>query len=222
MALLHERGYPGDLPLLLQPASSTTGHDPQTEDHQHQEPKKSHHQQDQTNSDQQQQKQCDTQCGLLEAESVRFISSRNVVCGESFFINDASPVNHFEYFRPWFQGLGYYYPSHALPLWVILLFAHLQHALYKLVYRFFPFCPFVTPAETYKAGVTHNFSCIKAQQRFGYAPTRPNDQTEVVKYLIDKGYTKKNSDWNPGLLVLVLGFILLAFILCYSIFPSSC
>lgn len=217
MALLHERDYPGDLPpLLLQQPASTDSHDPKIEGHHH-DSKNPHHKQDPKNSEHQHQ---NTQSGPSEAVSAGVSSSPYSVSGEAFFINDASPVNHFEYFRPWFQGLGYSFPSHALPLWVILLFAHLQHAVYKLVYRFFPFCPFVTPAETYKAGVKHYFSCRKARERFGYMPTRPNDQTEVVKYLINKGYSKKNSGCNPGQFVLILGFIFIAFLLCYSLLSS--
>ncbi|KAK4302332.1 hypothetical protein Pmani_025569 [Petrolisthes manimaculis] len=241
LALLYERGYPGDLlPLLRQHPTCTTDHDPNNEgqqqhqqhhpkhynDHQQQhDPKTDHDHQQQhhpRNSDhlkQQQQQQHNTP----QSVSVGLNSGPFLVSGEAFFINDAAPVNHFEYFRPWFQGLGYSFPSHALPLWIILLFAHLQHAVYKLVYRFFPFCPLFTPAETYKSGVRHYFSCRKAQECFGYAPTRPNDHTEIVKYLIDKGYNNNmNNTGIPGQLVLVLGFILIALTLGYSLFTFLC
>ncbi|KAK3859490.1 hypothetical protein Pcinc_034402 [Petrolisthes cinctipes] len=242
LALLYERGYPGDLPpLLRQHPTSTTDHDPnnegqQQQQHQQQHDHKNYNDQQQQhdpknyhdhqqyhprNSDhpkQQQQQQHNT----TQSVSVGLNSGPSLVSGEAFFINDAAPVNHFEYFRPWFQGLGYSFPSHALPLWIILLFAHLQHAVYKLVYRFFPFCPLFTPAETYKSGIRHYFSCSKAQECFGYAPTRPNDQTAVVKYLIDKGYNNKNNTGTPGQLVLVLGFILIALTLGYSLFTFLC
>lgn len=135
------------------------------------------------------------------------------VSGQAFFISDSAPVSHFEYFRPLFEGLGYSFPPLTLPLWVILLVAYLQEFIYCLVHRFFPFTPFVTPAEAYKSGVTHYCSCRKAMGAFDYSPTRPNDLKQVVEYYKAQGCTKTHKTGLVSLLPLALFFILPVFIL---------
>ncbi|XP_064095954.1 short-chain dehydrogenase/reductase family 42E member 1-like [Macrobrachium nipponense] len=110
--------------------------------------------------------------------------------GEAFLISDEAPKNHFEYFRPWYEGLGYGFPTVRLPLALIMVVAHVQQIIYKRIHDIFPFKPFITPAEVYKSGVTHYFSCAKAKRCFGYAPTRPNDQTQMVEYYKCLGCSK--------------------------------
>ncbi|XP_042864501.1 short-chain dehydrogenase/reductase family 42E member 1-like [Penaeus japonicus] len=134
--------------------------------------------------------------------------SPSTVSGHAFFISDGKPVNHFEYFRPWFEGLGYDFPAMNLPFVFILVFAYLQEFVYRGVHRVFPFTPFVTPAEAYKSGIAHYFSCKKAEAMFGYTPTRPNDQTQAVEYYVRKGFSKSKS---AGLSTL---FVLLMAVLC--------
>lgn len=121
---------------------------------------------------------------LLKGEST------SPCAGEAFFISDEVPKNHFEYFRPWYEGLGYGFPAVRLPLALIMVVAHVQQIIYKMIHNIFPFKPFITPAEVYKSGVTHYFSCSKAKKCFGYAPTRPNDQTQMVEYYKRLGCSK--------------------------------
>lgn len=125
-------------------------------------------------------------------------NSPSPVSGNAFFICDGKPVNNFEFYRPWFEGLGYTYPLFNIPLWMIMTLAKLQEFIYFWVYKFFPFSPFVTPTEANKGGVTHYFSYRKAQTSFGYSPTRPNDQTYHVKYMKEKGFSNTNKwpDWS--------------------------
>ncbi|XP_063600059.1 short-chain dehydrogenase/reductase family 42E member 1-like [Penaeus indicus] len=135
--------------------------------------------------------------------------SSSSVSGHAFFINDGRPVNHFEYFRPWFDGLGHAFPALSLPFAVILAFAYLQEFVYRLVYWMFPFTPFVTPAEAYKSGIAHYFSCRKAEVMFGYRPTRPNDQTQAVEYYVRKGYFRSSSKGTSPLSVILVAVLCL-------------
>lgn len=142
--------------------------------------------------------------------------SASLVSGNAFFICDGQPMHHFEYFRPWFEGLGYDFPRWIMPMWLMLVLAHLQEIIYCLVYKLFPFTPFVTPTEARKCGVTNYFSCRKAQATFGYCPTRPNDQTQVVQYLRDKGFCKDKTSLvgtsvKFALAAIVIGFFVYLF-----------
>lgn len=130
-------------------------------------------------------------CGKEEDSIPSSGDSKPSVSGQAFFINDAKPVSHYDYFQPLFEGLGYSFPAITLPLWVILIVAYFQAGIYCLVHKFFSFSPFVTPAEAYKSGVTHYFSCRKAMVAFGYSPTRPNDLKQMVEYYRARGCTNK-------------------------------
>ncbi|KAG0711677.1 Short-chain dehydrogenase/reductase family 42E member 1 [Chionoecetes opilio] len=140
-------------------------------------------------------------------------TSSPLVCGEAFFISDSAPVSYYEYFRPLFEGLGYSFPAFTLPLGVILAVAYLQAFTYCLVYKYLPFTPLVTPAEAYKSGVSHYCSNRKAARAFHYAPTRPNDLSQVVEYYRRQGCTKGHRTGLVSLLPLALFFILPVFVL---------
>lgn len=137
--------------------------------------------------------------------------SSSSVAGHAFFISEGRPVNHFEYFRPWFDGLGHAFPVLNLPFAFILAFAYLQEFVYRLVYWLFPFTPFVTPAEAYKSGIAHYFSCRKAELMFGYRPTRPNDQTQAVEYYVRKGYVRSSPKGMSTLAVILVAVLCLLF-----------
>ena len=118
---------------------------------------------------------------LIE-ESKDESSSSTSSGGEAFFVNDGCPVNNFEYLKPLVEGLGYSYPVINLPFWFIMTLAVFQQFLYSLIYQFYPFTPFVTPAEAFKTGITHHFVSKKAYKHFGFEPTRPNDLSQIIQF----------------------------------------
>ncbi|XP_068248949.1 short-chain dehydrogenase/reductase family 42E member 1-like [Palaemon carinicauda] len=138
------------------------------------------------------------------------------VSGQAYFISDGFPINHFEYFRPWYEGLEYGFPNVQLPLALIMIVAHVQQIVYNIIHKVYPFKPFITPAEVYKSGVTHYFSCGKATKDFGYMPTRPNDQTQMVEYFKSRNCRKdpaKTGLFNK-LSIQIIFFVILCLI-CY-------
>ena len=105
------------------------------------------------------------------------------IAGEAFFLSDGRPINNLEYFRPLIEHFDRPFPRIRLPMWLMYVLVYFVHFLYSLVYRFFDFTPFLTPAELYKTGVTHHFSIDKARKYFDYNPTRPNDLSGVIAHL---------------------------------------
>lgn len=140
-------------------------------------------------------------------------SNPPLVSGQAFFISDSMPVSYFEYFRPLFEGLGYSFPAFTLPLWVILAVAYLQAFTYCLVHKFFPFTPFVTPAEALKSGVTHYCSSQKAMDTFSYSPTRPNDLKQILEYYRGQGFNRTDKMGMISLVPLAFFFMLPMYVL---------
>ncbi|ODN00943.1 Short-chain dehydrogenase/reductase family 42E member 1, partial [Orchesella cincta] len=95
------------------------------------------------------------------------------------------PINNFEFFRPLMEALDYSYPSLVLPMWLIWMVVYLiqfTHSLCSKIHPGLTFTPMLTPAEVYKTGVTHYFSCDKARMHFGYCPEQPNDISDAIQY----------------------------------------
>ncbi|MCL4154044.1 UNVERIFIED_CONTAM: hypothetical protein GTU68_045094 [Idotea baltica] len=137
--------------------------------------------------------------------------------GNAFFISDEAPVNNFEFFRPLIEGLGYSYPTIDIPFPFIMMFARLQDLVYKHIHNYFPFTPFVTPAEAFKTSRTHYFHCQKARKSFQYNPTRPNDVSQILNFFLDSKINKMNSTNIDVLQVAFCVFLGLA-IFCICIY----
>ena len=99
--------------------------------------------------------------------AARNLVEGGVACGEAYFIGDEEPMNSFEFFRPVIEGLGYPYPKHEVPAWLIRPLLHIWQALHFTVG--FP-QPAISPHELDKVAVTHYASIEKARRHLGYEP----------------------------------------------------
>ncbi|XP_078527660.1 short-chain dehydrogenase/reductase family 42E member 1-like [Lissotriton helveticus] len=149
----------------------------------------------------------------------------HIAAGQSYFISDSRPVNSFEFFRPFVEGLGYTVPTLRLPMCLVYFFAYLSEIVHSLVSRFYNFQPLFTCTEVYKMGVTHYFSMEKAKKELGYqAQTYSlHEAVECFKHL---GHGRKepennqnNVTWNK-IFVALLALMLLAWLLQQSL-PNS-
>lgn len=112
------------------------------------------------------------------------------VVGNSYFISDGEPINNFLFFKPLVEGLGYNYPSHNIPMWVVYYTAFLIELVHSVVGRYiYNFQPLLTRAEVLKTGVTHYFSMKEALQDFGYRPEH-RSLDEVVAWFKERGHGK--------------------------------
>lgn len=120
--------------------------------------------------------------------------------GQAYFISDGEPVNTFRFLKPLTEALGYSEPKLKVPMWLIWFFVYLSQAAYSVVVKVGPsgfrFTPLLTPAEVYKTGVTHYFSCEKAKLHFNYEPERPNDISDVVQYYLLKSKGGKREGFS--------------------------
>lgn len=106
----------------------------------------------------------------------------DVVGGEAYFISDGKPIEHWEYFRPLIEGLGYTYPKWVLPVGLMWIFVLLGQFFLRVFGEIWGAGRglFLSPAELLKTSVTHWFSIDKAKQHFGYAPEDVNDLSGVL------------------------------------------
>jgi nucleoside-diphosphate-sugar epimerase len=94
--------------------------------------------------------------------------------GQSYFINDGQPVNQTEFLMPLIKACGGRDVTIWLPVWMLLAVAYVIQFTCLFVWRltrgaYLP-SPLLLPAEVYKVGVTHTFSCAKATRELGYTP----------------------------------------------------
>ncbi|XP_063802029.1 short-chain dehydrogenase/reductase family 42E member 1 isoform X2 [Pseudophryne corroboree] len=132
---------------------------------------------------------------------------RHVAAGQPYFIADGEPVDNFEFFRPFVEGLGYKFPTVRLPLFLIYFMAHLTEWVHFLISPVYNFQPLLTRAEVYKTGITHYFCLEKAKKELGYEPM-PFTMHDVVDWYRSQGYGKRVKGysllWDVGLLVLLI------------------
>ncbi|KAG9474928.1 short-chain dehydrogenase/reductase family 42E member 1 [Eleutherodactylus coqui] len=132
-----------------------------------------------------------------------------IAAGQAYFIADATPIDNFQFFRPFIEGLGYKFPSFRVPLFLIYCMSYLTEWLHFLIRPIYNFQPLLTRAEVYKTGVTHYFSTDKAKKELGYEPESFTMQ-EVVEWYRARGYGKNNQKGkSPNFLWDVVVFVLL-------------
>ena len=94
--------------------------------------------------------------------------------GCSYFINDGQPVNQTAFLMPLIKACGGRDVAIWLPVWLVLCVAYVIQYTCLFVWwltrgAYLP-SPLLLPAEVYKVGVTHTFSCAKATRELGYTP----------------------------------------------------
>ena len=107
------------------------------------------------------------QCFLCAVDELaNEVNPRVAPCGQAYFVNDGGAIDNFEFFRPLIEARGRDFPTFVLPVWLALALASVFEGLHAA----FGVEPFLTRAEVYKVGVTHNFAIDKARRELGYQP----------------------------------------------------
>ncbi|XP_040266466.1 short-chain dehydrogenase/reductase family 42E member 1 [Bufo bufo] len=134
---------------------------------------------------------------------------KHIAAGQAYFVADAAPIDNFQFFRPFIEGLGYKFPSFRVPLFFVYFMSYLTEWLHFLIRPIYNFQPLLTRAEVYKTGVTHYFSLNKAKKELGYEP-KPYTMQEVVEWYRTRGYGKKvKKTKSPSVLWDVVVFVVL-------------
>jgi len=100
-------------------------------------------------------------------EAARHLTPGSPLCGQAYFVTDGSPVNYFEFFRPFVEALGLAFPTLKLPAAPLRLVIW----LWELLGRLLPLpAPPLTLLELRKIVVPHYSSIAKARRDFGWTP----------------------------------------------------
>ncbi|CAH8310797.1 unnamed protein product [Eruca vesicaria subsp. sativa] len=103
-----------------------------------------------------------------------------VAAGQPYFVSDGSPVNTFEFLRPFLRSLDYDIPKYTLSVPVAVTLGKIFQGVYTVLYPWLSKSwlpqPLILPAEVYKVGVTHYFSYLKAKEELGYVPFKSSKE----------------------------------------------
>ncbi|KAG2296630.1 hypothetical protein Bca4012_001884 [Brassica carinata] len=103
-----------------------------------------------------------------------------VAAGQPYFVSDGSPVNTFEFLRPFLRSLDYDLPKFTISVPVALTLGKIFQGVYTVFYPWLSKSwlpqPLILPAEVYKVGVTHYFSYLKAKEELGYVPFKSSKE----------------------------------------------
>jgi hypothetical protein len=102
-----------------------------------------------------------------EIEAARHLIPGSPLAGEPYFITDGAPINHFEFFRPIVEGLGFEFPTRRIPGWVL---HETMRAWEFLHWSLRAPRPPLTPLEVRKIVVSHYNRIDKARRDFGWTP----------------------------------------------------
>lgn len=145
-------------------------------------------------------------------------ADRELVGGKAYYISDKKPMNNWLFMRPFFEGLGFKFPSIWIPFSVMFKIAHLLEIIHAITSPIFPHQPFANRAEVCKIGVTHYFRTDKAERELGWSRvvTPEEGMNRMVKYFQERQAKRKpkkegNSKFLLGLFaVLFLGVVIAA------------
>ncbi|XP_053256095.1 short-chain dehydrogenase/reductase family 42E member 1 isoform X1 [Podarcis raffonei] len=154
---------------------------------------------------------------ILASEALG-VSKGHRSAGQAYFISDGRPINNFDFFRPFVEGLGYPFPTYRLPLSVVYYFAFLTEMVHSVVGRLYNFQPFLTRTEVYKSGVSNYFSLEKAKRELGYTPC-PHSIKESVEWFKSHGYVHKSRRYTAKHLFRDMVLVLLFAVVILSWFP---
>jgi 3beta-hydroxy-delta5-steroid dehydrogenase/steroid delta-isomerase len=102
-----------------------------------------------------------------EIEAARHLLPGAPLCGQAYFITDGAPLNYFEFFRPFVEGMGFRYPKLRLPASWLYAVAWVWEFLHWAI-AIPP--PAFTRLEVRGFTVTHTSRIDKAKRDFGWEP----------------------------------------------------
>ena len=91
------------------------------------------------------------------------------VCGKAYFISDGEPAAMFDFFRPFFEGLGYKVPAANLPAAPLYFMMKIWEYLH---FKLGIAEPLFSPHELNKLTISTVAYSDAAKRDFGYAPIR--------------------------------------------------
>ena len=103
------------------------------------------------------------------------------VCGKAYFISDGEPAYMFDFFRPFFEGLGYQVPKASIPAAPLrTMVTAWQWLHFKLGIAE----PLFSPHELNKLTISHVINSDAAKRDFGYLPIKSVAvaMTESIEY----------------------------------------
>ena len=106
---------------------------------------------------------------LVDGEicAARHLVPESAACGQAYYVTDGAPINYFEFFRPFVEGLGYRFPRWTMPVWPMRGVAWLGELLH--VYLGLP-APPLSRLELIKIVVSHYNRIDKARRDLGWVP----------------------------------------------------
>jgi 3beta-hydroxy-delta5-steroid dehydrogenase/steroid delta-isomerase len=102
-----------------------------------------------------------------QIEAARHLFPGSPVCGEAYFITDGVPINYFDFYRPFIEGMGFEFPRWRLPapgLYAVAAVWEFLHWTLRIPR------PLLTRMEVRKMTVSHYSRIEKAQRDFGWRP----------------------------------------------------
>ena len=102
-----------------------------------------------------------------QIEAARHLVPGSPVCGQAYFVTDGVPLNYFDFFRPFVEGMGFEYPRRRLPTSLIYAVAAVWEFLHWAIK--IP-APMFTRLEVRKMTVSHYSRIDKARRDFGWEP----------------------------------------------------
>ena len=108
-----------------------------------------------------------------EITAARHLLPGAAACGQAYYITDGFPINYFEFFRPFVEGLGFRFPTRRIPAWPVQAVAWLGELLH--VGLRLP-APPLTRLEARKITVSHYNRIDKAKRDLGWTPPVPPNE----------------------------------------------
>jgi 3beta-hydroxy-delta5-steroid dehydrogenase/steroid delta-isomerase len=102
-----------------------------------------------------------------QIEAARHLVPGSPVCGQAYFITDGVPINYFDFFRPFVEGMGFEHPRMRLPTAPLYAVAAVWEFLHWTI-KIPP--PMFTRLEVRKMTVSHYSRIDKARRDFGWEP----------------------------------------------------
>ena len=137
-------------------------------------------------------------------EAARHLVPSAPVCGEAYFISDGVPLNYFEFFRPFIEGMGFRMPTRKIPARFIYAVAAVWEWLHWAIR--IP-RPMLSRLEVRKMVVSHYNRIDKAKRDFGWEPSVSFEEAvdESLAYCRDLLASRESVDrphwaWWTGVL----------------------